>query len=180
MLKISAICGLLILVGACAPVSSPGSTAASPVPMAVASPSIPVASKSPALSQIDSVRQQILDLTNAERVKAGLSTLSLNTQLDLAAQGHAENMARQTKLEHSLDGKTFSQRIEAAGYDYMQVAENLYFGSSVPQEVVEAWMNSEGHRKNILTADLKELGVGFAISDVNKRGYWVQNFGTAF
>ena len=172
-----------LLMVSCSPVVNGGITgSASPAPVSVASPSASPASSLPGNVSAESTTQQaaILALTNAERAKAGLDSLRLNLQLQIAAQGHAENMARQTKLEHTLDGKSFSQRIEAQGYDYQQVAENIYFGSSEPADVVAAWMNSEGHRKNILTPDLKELGVGFAISDVNQRGYWVQDFGTSF
>lgn len=121
--------------------------------------------------------QAVLDATNAERKKEKLEPLTADPKLTEAARSHAANMAKQGKLDHTLDDKTFEDRAKAAGYKYSELGENIAHDQPTPKDVVEAWMKSEGHRKNILNADYTHIGVGVAKSDKGEP-YWVQVFGT--
>lgn len=122
--------------------------------------------------------EAVIVLTNAERKKAEkeLPPLKMNPQLMAAARKHAANMAAQGKLDHKLDDKDPGDRTKAAGYTSEFVGENIAWNQKSPQDVVKAWMDSEGHRENILHAEYTEIGVAVA---KNKKGepYWVQVFG---
>lgn len=124
----------------------------------------------------------VLELTNAERLKAGLSPLTLNLELSKAAQTHSQNMAIQDFFNHTgLDGSSPSDRARTAGY-LSGVAENIAAGQSTPEEVVQAWMESPGHRENILNPNVQVIGIGyFYLEDdpgnVRYQHYWNQEFG---
>lgn len=122
--------------------------------------------------------EAIIELTNAERKKAEtpLHPLKVNPQLMEAARKHAENMAAQDKLDHKLDEKEPVDRTKAAGYKSKFVGENIAWNQKSPKDAVQAWMDSEGHRENILEPRYTEIGVAVA---KNKKGeqYWVQVFG---
>jgi uncharacterized protein YkwD len=120
--------------------------------------------------------QGVIDLTNAERKKADLPPLKANPKLMAAARGHGENMAKQDKLDHVLDDKKPADRVKDAGYRYAAVGENVAWNQKDPAQVVEAWMNSEGHRANILKKEYEEIGVAVAKNAKGER-YWVQVFG---
>ncbi|MGL5065936.1 MAG: CAP domain-containing protein [Microcoleus sp.] len=128
---------------------------------------------------------RVLELTNIERGKLGLSPLVLNTQLLNAAQNHTQNMALQDFFSHDgKDGSTMSTRITASGYQFSRAAENIGAGSSTPEQVVTGWMNSSGHRANILNPNLKEIGIGYYFlgndtGSVNWNHYWTQVFATS-
>ncbi|MEB3214165.1 MAG: CAP domain-containing protein [Leptolyngbyaceae bacterium] len=130
--------------------------------------------------------QRVLDLTNAERAKAGLSPLRLDSKLTNVAHAHSRSMAVDDFFSHTgSDGSTPFERIEEGGYRYRSAAENIAAGYSTPESVVTAWMNSAGHRANILNANLQEIGIGyyFAANDVGSvryNSYWTQAFGTPF
>src|SRR4051794_2575049 len=95
--------------------------------------------------------QKILDLTNAERAKEDLPPLKPNPRLTAAARAHSANMARQEKMAHELDGKKPADRAEDAGYEWSRIGENVAYGQNVSIErIMKGWMESEGHRKNIL------------------------------
>jgi uncharacterized protein YkwD len=109
--------------------------------------------------------RRLLELVNKERAKADLSALRPHPLLFKAARGHSANMARQRKMEHVLDGKRPSQRVEATGYDWGKVTENLITAdqSDAPLErIVKEWMKSKIHRENILMKDVTETGLGIA------------------
>ncbi len=102
---------------------------------------------------------------NEERAKADLPALRPHPLLFKAARAHSANMAKQRKMEHILDGKRPAQRVEAAGYDWGKVTENLITAdqSDVPLErIVKEWMDSKIHRENILMKDVTETGLGIA------------------
>ena len=120
--------------------------------------------------------QGVIDLTNAERKKADLPPLKANPKLMAAARGHGENMAKQDKLDHVLDDKKPADRVKDAGYRYAAVGENVAWNQKNPAQVVEAWMNSEGHRANILKKEYEEIGVAVA-KNAKGEPYWVQVFG---
>lgn len=112
---------------------------------------------------------------NGLRAQAGVPALSLNPKLTAAAQGHADDMAAKGYLSHtSQDGRTFVQRIQAAGYtNFTTLGENIARGQQTWHAAITNWMNSPGHRANMLSASFKDIGLG------NKGRYWVQDFGTA-
>ncbi len=106
----------------------------------------------------------IFDLTNKERTAKDMPALVLNPALSKIARAHAENMARQKKMEHKLDGKEVKDRVKEAGYKLSMVGENVAMGElgAKLSSIMKAWMESGGHRKNILSADYTEIGVGIA------------------
>ncbi len=112
------------------------------------------------------MRAATLCLVNAERARNGLAPLVDNTLLDLAAQRHAEDMTAAGYFSHdSADGRSFDQRIQAVGYAGSSLAENIAWGGGslgTPRRVVSGWMNSPGHRDNILNGALRDSGVGVA------------------
>jgi uncharacterized protein YkwD len=118
----------------------------------------------------------ILELTNAERKKAGREPLAFNAKLLAAARAHSANMAKHNKAAHELDGKTMRDRVADKGYKYSLVGENVAWNQQTPEDVVESWMKSSGHRENILRKEFTEIGIGVAR---NKDGepYYTQVFG---
>ncbi len=131
--------------------------------------------------------KEILRLTNKERKKRGLRKLKLNETLAFAARYHAKDMAVDNYFEHDTydrqaNGKlkgvcgTF-ERIEAF-IEFPYLAENISAGKTTPKAVVDGWMKSSGHRKNILNNDYSEIGIGYyQLEDSKYQYYWVQNFG---
>lgn len=122
-----------------------------------------------------SIPEALLTLVNAERQRAGVAPLRLNDKLATAAQRHAEDMAATRNLSHQgSDGSTMRSRIDATGYGWMAIGENVAMGQTSPEAVMRSWMNSAGHRRNILNPNFQELGVGYA--EGGGRPYWVQVF----
>ncbi len=118
----------------------------------------------------------MIALTNTERSVAGCPPLRTDDRLRAAARGHSEDMAARQYFSHiSPDGKTPWDRAEEAGYGSPS-AENIARGYDDPGTVVEAWMNSDGHRDNILNCDSRAIGVGIEI-DGARAPYWTQMFG---
>jgi len=128
---------------------------------------------------------RVLELTNIERSKLSLPPLTFNTQLLNAAATHSQNMALQDFFSHTgKDGSSLGSRISATGYQFSAAAENIAAGSSTPEQVVSSWMNSSGHRANILNPNLKEIGISYYFladdtGSVNFNHYWTQVFGTS-
>ncbi|MEO1069261.1 MAG: CAP domain-containing protein [Cyanobacteria bacterium J06638_6] len=142
--------------------------------------SIPIAvAQAPAtpMTQSDlTVAEELLLLVNVERERVNAPPLVLNEQLTAAAQGHAQDMATNGRLSHSgSDGSTMRSRIDATQYDWSNIGENVAFGQPTATAVMTAWMNSPGHRRNILNPAFTELGIGHAVA--TNRPYWVQTFG---
>jgi uncharacterized protein YkwD len=122
--------------------------------------------------------QRILDLTNEARAKEKLPPLKVNATLLKVARAHSANMARQGKMEHVLDGKKPSERIDKAGYDYRSCGENI--GAAEKGATLDAlfkgWMDSKVHRENILSPKFDEIGIGIATDDKGET-YYTQDFG---
>ncbi|KAL8025075.1 putative CAP domain-containing protein [Plasmopara halstedii] len=129
-------------------------------------------------SSYDNYYQQMLDAVNAERAKAGLSALCTNQKLANAAARHSKDMAEHNFMDHiGSDGSTLSERITDAGYSWTMVAENIAAGQEDVASVMESWMNSAGHRANILGADYTMFGTSYVFSAQSKyRHYWTQDF----
>ncbi len=122
------------------------------------------------------IQQDILALVNAERAKANCPAVSLNGTLTNAADAHAQDMADNDYFSHTgLNGSDPGDRITAAGYRWRTYGENIAAGQRDAQQVMTAWMNSSGHRANILNCNFAELGVGYALQ--GNTPYWVQKFG---
>lgn len=120
--------------------------------------------------------QSVLELTNAERKKQNLESLKANELLTKSAREHSANMAKQKKMDHVLDDKKPHERIEAIGYKFMAMAENVAMGQRTPAEAVRSWMTSTaGHKENILNKEYTEIGIGIA-TDANGQRYWTQVF----
>ena len=128
---------------------------------------------------------KVLELTNIERSKLGFSPLTLNTQLLSAAQTQSQNMGLQDFFSHTgKDGSSAGTRIQTTGYQYSTYAENIGAGYSTPEQAIEGWMNSTGHRANILNPNLKEIGIGYYFlandtGSINYNHYWTQVFATS-
>jgi uncharacterized protein YkwD len=131
-------------------------------------------------SASSSFTDEVVRLTNVERAANGCGNLSIDATLTKVAQAHSQDMADNNFFDHdSQDGRSAFDRMSAAGYRYSTAAENIAAGQSSPASVVDGWMNSEGHRANILNCSLKEIGVGYAVSSSSTyRTYWTQDFGT--
>lgn len=122
---------------------------------------------------VSEFEKQVVNLTNAERTKAGLKPLEIYTPLMNVAEAKSADMAKNNYFSHTSPtyGSPFDQ-IKAAGISYRAAGENIAQGQKTPQEVVQAWMDSPGHRQNIMNANYTHIGVGF-VEDGN---YWTQQF----
>ncbi|MBR5914616.1 MAG: hypothetical protein IKZ58_09715 [Selenomonadaceae bacterium] len=120
--------------------------------------------------------QEILDLVNTERANVGLSALSLSNTLNYCAAIRADELT--TYYSHTRpDGTSCFTVFDDLGYSYLTAAENIAAGQTSTEEVMNAWMNSTGHRANILNSKVTELGIGFAYdSDSDYKYYWTQLF----
>jgi len=122
---------------------------------------------------------ELLQLTNAQRQSMGLTPLCLSSQLGQAAQFHAQDMADNNYFSHTgLDGSQVWDRAGWFGYTYYRISENIALGYNNPSAVMDGWMNSPGHRANLLDSEVTEIGFGYAYSYSGDYGhYWVQVFG---
>ena len=126
---------------------------------------------------------QVVNLINQERQDRGLSPLSKNASLRQAARRHSQDMACNDHFKHTgTDGSNLASRLSDAGYSYSWAAENIAASSSQsfsPQAVVNMWMNSSGHRQNILSSRAKHIGVGFRYVNNNQGfdAYYTADFG---
>lgn len=137
--------------------------------------------------------QRILTLVNQARAANGLPPLVRNARLDLAAERHALDMANNNFVSHvSSNGDRLGDRVLKAGYlNWIWAGENIAAGFDTPEGVFQAWMNSTGHRNNILSPIAQEIGIAY-IYDANDEHnvalpggviggpyfhYWVQDFG---
>jgi uncharacterized protein YkwD len=128
--------------------------------------------------EIRKEERTLMELVNKERAKANLPGLQPHPLLFKAARGHSANMAKQEKMEHVLDDKRPAQRVEAAGYDWGKVRENILTADMLdvpPKKIVKAWMDSKVHRDNILSNDVIETGLGIA-SNAKGEVYYTQVF----
>jgi uncharacterized protein YkwD len=120
--------------------------------------------------------QRVLDLTNAERTSRGLAPLTHNPLLGQAAQSHSQDQANMRTLTHTgSDGSNPGERITRTGYSWRTWAENAAAGYRSADEVMEGWMNSSGHRANLLNPKVTEIGLGLAYTP-SGYPYWTQDF----
>jgi uncharacterized protein YkwD len=159
------------------PSVSPITASATPTPV---EPAASPATASPASTNPqDAFDQQILGLVNQERAKVGADPLKINEQLDLAADQHTLDQASMNKMSHTgSNGSNMGDRIQNAGYLFSSAGENVAYGFGDAAAVMSGWMNSEGHRQNILNPNYKEIGIGYA-QGADGRPYWTQDFGAS-
>ena len=125
-------------------------------------------------SQDVSAARKVADLVNQERAKAGLAPLEVKVTLQTAAQVRAKEIEK--SFSHTRpNGSSFSTVLAENGVDYRGSGENIAWGQRSPEEVMNGWMNSDGHRANILNKNFKYIGVGYHVNS-NGTGYWTQLF----
>jgi len=117
--------------------------------------------------------QRVVELTNAECAKQGLPALKIDTELSKVARIKSEDMQKNNYFDHNSPtyGSPFDM-MKKFGISYTSAGENIAQGQRTPEEVVQAWMNSAGHRANILNNGFTHIGVGY----VESGNYWTQQF----
>ncbi|MFB9720804.1 CAP domain-containing protein [Planobispora longispora] len=164
---------------ASAPTAKPTATpTAKPTATPTAKPTTPAPSPTGTGGTVGTTEEnEVVRLTNIERQKGGCSPLKHDPQLRKAAYGHSADMAENGYFSHtSKDGRSFMDRIRQAGFTGGSGwAENIAWGQRTPADVVNGWMNSSGHRKNIMNCKYNLIGVG-AAKNSQGRIYWTQNF----
>ena len=132
------------------------------------------------LLDLERMRADMLAEVNEQRKAAGAPPLALDSHLNEVAQKHAEDMLSRSYYDHqSPEGLLPRDRVLGSGYPAALVAENIARGPTSVDEVMSAWLQSRGHRANLLNRGLTEIGVGCAVGR-NATGYtvlWVQDFG---
>ncbi|WP_107958469.1 CAP domain-containing protein, partial [Heyndrickxia sporothermodurans] len=122
---------------------------------------------------LNAFEKQVVDLTNKERAINGLPALKIDTELSKVARTKSNDMAKNKYFDHTSPtyGSPFDM-MKKFGISYRSAGENIAMGQRSPEEVVNAWMNSEGHRANILNKNYTHIGVGY----VENGNYWTQEF----
>jgi uncharacterized YkwD family protein len=130
-------------------------------------------SSTPTTSSLSAYEQKVVDLTNQERAKNGLPALKVDGTLGKMAHEKSRDMSANGYFSHTSPtyGSPFDM-MKKYGIAYRYAGENIAMGQRTPEEVVKAWMNSEGHRKNILSPNYNYIGVGY----VSQGNYWTQEF----
>lgn len=122
----------------------------------------------------DSFTAQVVALVNEERAKAGLAPLRVDSKALAAASVRAQEIER--SFSHTRpDGSSFDSALRQSGVSFIGAGENIAYGQRTPEEVMEGWMNSQGHRANILNKDYTTIGVGYHQNSAGT-GYWTQLF----
>jgi uncharacterized protein YkwD len=141
----------------------------------------------PAMSEMPRVAKRVLALVNATRASGQrcggrrfepAPPLALSARLSNAALAHSREMAATSHFEHEGPrGDTPAMRVQRAGYDAARVGENIAYGPTSPEEVVQGWIDSPGHCANLMDPKFAEMGLAYAI-DTRSRGgiYWTQVF----
>lgn len=130
----------------------------------------------PLIDNIKQIEQQVINLTNQERAKYGLPALKADWELSRVARYKSADMRDRNYFSHTSPtyGSPFSM-MKNFGISYSAAAENIAAGQTTAQQVVQSWMNSEGHRKNILDSRMTHIGVGYAKGG-SYGHYWTQMF----
>ena len=122
----------------------------------------------------DAFANEVVRLVNEERAKAGLPALTVDRGAASAAQVRAKEIER--SFSHTRpDGSSFNSALTEAGVNFRGAGENIAYGQNSPEKVMEGWMNSSGHRANILNRDFTSIGVGH-YQDASGTDYWTQLF----
>lgn len=157
------------------PEPKPKKSTASPAPSSAAPVPDP-APPAPAPPASAGTAGEVTELVNAERAKEGCGPVTVNDRLNTAALRHSADMEAKDYFSHtSQDGRDPGDRITAAGYRWSTYGENIAKGQRTPADVMRSWMDSPGHRANILNCSFKEIGVGK--QDSGGGPVWTQVFG---
>lgn len=122
----------------------------------------------PTLPDVPAVERQIVELTNSFRAQNNLGSVTPNAALAAVARAYAAYIAKNGKLSHTADGREAGERISSGGYQWCEVSENLasfldsrgFTSIDLAKSSVEGWINSPGHRKNLVAQHVTEIGVG--------------------
>lgn len=126
-------------------------------------------------AECDGMEQKVAEHANSARSDEGLNQLYCDRELAKIAQAHAEDMCQNNYLSHtSQDGRTMQDRADNRSVDYMALGENVAMGQRSADQVHANWMDSPGHRKNLLHDMFSRIGVGYA--PCGGQPYWVQVF----
>ena len=162
-------------------VLNPAVTVPSPTPTPSPTPS-PTPTPPPS-----NFAEQVVTLVNVERAAVGCDPVTMHPQLNQAALAHSEDMALNDFFSHTgSNGSSVTDRMETAGYvNWWTAAENIAAGQTTPAEAMTSWMNSDGHRANILNCDFEDIGVGYYHHPDDGGSqvwyhYWTQVFGSEF
>jgi uncharacterized protein YkwD len=129
-----------------------------------------------AVRSTGSLEVEAVTVTNQMRHKYGCKAVRTDAKLTAAARRHSTDMVRKNFFSHtSSDGSNFVTRVKRAGYT-QPASENIAWGQATGKDVVNAWLNSPGHRKNLLNCSVKAVGIG-VIRRADGRVYWTQDFG---
>lgn len=159
-----------------APVAPPRSTA-SPTPRRTQSTATSAPARSATASPALPPAQEVITLVNQERAAARCDPLTVDGKLTTAAQLHSEDQAAHQNMSHTgSDGSSLQERIDRVDYQWRIIGENVAYGQTTPAQVMSDWMNSDGHRENILNCQFEDIGVGVA-RDADGRLAWTQDFG---
>ena len=122
----------------------------------------------------DAFANEVVRLVNEERAKAGLPALTVDRGAASAAQVRAKEIER--SFSHTRpDGSSFNSALTEAGVNFSGAGENIAYGQNSPEKVMEGWMNSSGHRANILNSSYTSIGVGH-YQNASGVNYWTQLF----
>lgn len=130
----------------------------------------------PNIDDIKALEQEVVRLVNEERAKKGLQLLSHNWELSRVARYKSQDMIDKNYFAHNSPtyGSPFKM-MESFGIRFSAAAENIAYGQRTPKEVMNSWMNSPGHRNNILSPSFQQIGIG-AAKDSKGYLYWTQMF----
>lgn len=118
--------------------------------------------------------KEVVELVNIERAEEGLSPLTVDTKVQAAAMVRAKE-CEQLFSHTRPDGSSFATALKEQNVSYRSAGENIAWGQKTPEEVMKAWMNSEGHRANIMNPNFTTIGVGY-YENANGTDYWCQLF----
>nr|WP_044337931.1 CAP domain-containing protein [Rossellomorea aquimaris] len=152
---------------------APKAEAQAPAPAPKEQQQQPEQKASEETGQLSQYEQKVVELTNQERAKQGLPALKVDTELSKVAREKSRDMQANNYFSH--DSPTYGSPFDMMkqfGIQYSSAGENIAMGQPTPEEVVQAWMDSEGHRKNILSSNYTHIGVGH----VENGNYWTQQF----
>lgn len=136
----------------------------------------------PSLARTKNIASVIAELTNDIRAGNSLSVLRPSSRLGFASSSYAKTLARYNKLSHTVDGTDLADRATAVNYRFRALGENIGWtargrtDAEIARDLVERWMQSRGHRKNILNRRYREVGIGISVR--GRKTYAVQLFGT--
>ena len=157
------------------------------IPETPETPAVPETPETPAASETPeteapeteepaelSFAEQVVQLVNAERAKAGLAAVTLDKTMESAALVRAKET--EVSFSHTRpNGSSFSTALTEAGVSFKGSGENIAYGQKTPEDVMNGWMNSSGHRANILNSKFTKIGVGY-YQNAKGTNYWTQLF----